>query len=201
MSITAIIHRKKGSASDKAIDGQEDVTLCNGLRLRIRAVRPTDKQHLLKGFRNLSSESRHLRFLAHKNDLTQEELHYFTELDGIDHFALAALELDRQYEEGDFIGVVRFVRVPNDTNVAEVALVIAYASQHQGIGRLLLQRLLRAAATRDIQRVRFCCLAYNEPIRGLIKHIFEGPALRSEDGVTSGEFEMPANICGIALPP
>ena len=178
----------------KVYDGQEEITLSNGIRLRIRAVQPTDKQKILDGFRNLSSESRHLRFSAQKNVLTQEELRYFTEFDSINHFALAAFEIDSQDQEGDCIGVARFIRILDKANVAEVALIVADARQRMGIGRLLLRRLLRAAAARDIQRVRFFCLSYNEPIRSLIKHIFEDAKFRSEDGITSGEFEIPAHV-------
>jgi RimJ/RimL family protein N-acetyltransferase len=180
--------------SDKVIDGQKEATVSNGRRLRIRAVRPTDKQKLLHGFENLSSESRYLRFLVHKNGLTQEELRFFTELDGINHYALAVLELDSQSQEGDCIGVARLIRVPDDANVGEVALVVTDTSQHKGIGRLLLQRLLNVAAVQGIRRVRFFCLPYNEPIRRLIKHVFEDATLRNEDGLSTGEFDIPAHV-------
>jgi hypothetical protein len=83
----------------------EQVTLPNGLALRVPAVRPTDKQKLLDAFGTLSSESRRRRFLAHKSQLSEEELRFFTDVDGTNHFALVAFELEGQGNEGSCVAV------------------------------------------------------------------------------------------------
>jgi RimJ/RimL family protein N-acetyltransferase len=178
-----------GSHGDHSMT--EQVILANGLVLRVRALRPTDKQKLLDGFSRLSAESRRRRFLGHKNHLSEEELRFFTEADGINHVALAAFEIDRQGQEGNCVAVARFIRTPDDEWLAEVALVVADAYQRLGIGRLLLRRLMTAAADRGIRRMQFYSLADNEPMRRLING-FGAATFRSEGETMRGEFALPA---------
>lgn len=170
---------------------QEQVTITSSLALRVRLVRPADKQKLREGFEHLSSESRRRRFLGHKSQLSEAELRFFTDVDGINHVALAAFEVDRQGNEGKCVGVARFVCTPEDWTVAEIALVVADAYQRLGIGRLLLQRLLAAAAVRGVRRVQFYSLADNDALRRLIKRVAETATLHSEGGVMMGEFDVP----------
>lgn len=171
---------------------REDFTLANGLVFRIRAVRPTDDQKLLAGFRQLSQESRYRRFLVHKNRLSAQEVRFFTQFDGVNHFALGAIELDSRGKELGGIGVARFVRAPDDMAVAEVALAVIDARQGLGIGGILLTRLLAAAAKRDIQRARFYFLADNEPIRRLLKRRFGEVTLSPDGPLVTGDFMLPA---------
>ena len=98
-------------------------TFCN-LGLRIRPIRPSDKQKLAKGFMRLSPESRYHRYFNHKCVLTAEELHSFSELDGYDHFALGAFELSEVGEDGDAVGVARFIRLTENADCAEFAVVV-----------------------------------------------------------------------------
>ncbi len=70
--------------------------------------------------------------------------------------------------------------------------MVADAYQRLGIGRLLLLRLLAAAAARDVRRVRFYSLADNEPLRRLVKRVSERVTFSSEGGVLTGEFDIPA---------
>jgi hypothetical protein len=100
---------------------REDVVLTNGLRIRFRTVTPSDKQKLAESFAHLSAESRYRRFFSTKIALTPAELQFFTEPDGIDHVAIAAVEIDTSGEEDDGIGIGRFLRVPEDPEVAEIA--------------------------------------------------------------------------------
>jgi GNAT superfamily N-acetyltransferase len=170
---------------------QEQVTITSSLALRVRLVRPADKQKLREGFEHLSSESRRRRFLGHKSQLSEAELRFFTDVDGINHVALTAFKVNRQGNEGKCVGVARFVRTPEDWTVAEIALVVADAYQRLGIGRLLLQRLLAAAAVRGVRRVQFYSLADNDALRRLIKRVAETATLHSEGGVMMGEFDVP----------
>jgi hypothetical protein len=102
-------------------DSQEKVTLANSLSLRVRAVRTIYKRKLLDGFRTLSSESRYRRFLA--QELAEpERTTLFHRVDGMHHFALAAIELSGQGKEDDIVGVARFIRVLDDAAVGSCAL-------------------------------------------------------------------------------
>ena len=56
-------------------------SLKNGLRVRVRAIRPDDKCLLVKAFNELEPESIYTRFFQRKKRLSTKELQKATELD------------------------------------------------------------------------------------------------------------------------
>jgi GNAT superfamily N-acetyltransferase len=124
----------------------------------------------------LSPEARFSRFFAAKTRLSEAELRYLTEIDGVDHYALGVGLLHPDGTEGEGVGVGRFVRTRDDPTVAEPAIVVIDAWQGHGIGKLLLDRLIAAARERGIRHFRAECLAENHAIQ----HLFErlGPSVR-----------------------
>jgi len=64
--------------------------LRDGTPIRIRAIRSDDKQLLARHFDGLGSDSRNNRFFGIRNELTENELRYFTEPDFFRHVALVA---------------------------------------------------------------------------------------------------------------
>lgn len=57
------------------------LTLKNGTAVRIRSVRPDDKNRISEDFRSLEAESIYTRFFQHKKALTEEELKAAAEVD------------------------------------------------------------------------------------------------------------------------
>ena len=149
--------------------------LPNGTRVRPRLLKPYDKAALARGFERLSPESRYRRFLTPKKHLTADELRFFTELDGVNHAAIAAFELreDKHGDdiEGDIVGVARFIRILDNADVAEVAISVIDELQGLGLGRLLLERLAQLAGARGISHFRFYFLSDNTQIRSFIKRL------------------------------
>jgi GNAT superfamily N-acetyltransferase len=138
--------------------------LPDGTAVLLRLLRPEDAPLLLEGFERLSPDSRYRRFLSAKPRLSDAELRYLTELDGVDHVAIAALDA-----RGHGVGVARFVRLRDEPGVAEPALTVIDEAQHRGLGRLLLTRLAAAAREREIVRFRSTVLAENRPMRALLR--------------------------------
>ena len=93
------------------------IELRDGSHLRIRQGRRSDRELLLRGFERLSPESRYRRFLAPMPELSEDLVRYLTEIDHHDHEAMIALD----ERTGEGIGVARYVRDPDRTEVAEVA--------------------------------------------------------------------------------
>jgi len=149
----------------------ERLTLATGEQVRLRLVRPADKERMRKAFTELSAPSRFKRFFIAKPRLSDEELQYFTEMDGVDHFALAAIEIDGAGNEGAVVGVARCARLTADSDRAEVAITVIDRMQRRGIGRIFLERLIRAATERGISRFRFECLAHNREVQRLLKKV------------------------------
>src|SRR5207342_1997238 len=96
----------------------------------------------------LSPESRRLRFLRRKDELTPAELRYFTDVDHHDHEALGALD----HTGGRGVGVARYVRDAGDPQAAEIAVTVADDWQGRGLGTELLAQLTRRARCEGIGR-------------------------------------------------
>lgn len=149
---------------------QETVTLTDGQRVRIRPIRPSDKEMLLDGFERLSADSRYARFMTSKSSLSDRELRYLTEVDGIDHFAILASR-PHLVSSDESVGSARFVRLQDQSDTAEPAVTIVDAYQGKGLGALLLQRLLDAAWERDIRWFRSELLAGNVGMKRLVESL------------------------------
>jgi GNAT superfamily N-acetyltransferase len=169
---------------------EEQVTLDDGTPVRLRLLRPTDKDELVRGLARLSPESQYLRFFTSKVRFTSAELRYLTELDGWNHLAIAAGEIDCNGVERDGIGVARFVRLPEEPTVAEPAVTVVDSRQGQGLGRMLVERLMQAALERGIERFRSEFLAVNTPMRELFERVSHQATFRRDGSVVIAEFPL-----------
>jgi RimJ/RimL family protein N-acetyltransferase len=106
--------------------------LADGTQVVLRPVRAADKRLLREAFARLSPESARMRFLGPKARLTTSELRYLTEVDGLDHVAVVAV---LAHAPTHVVAVGRFVRLPEDPQTAEVAIVVGDPWQRQGVGR------------------------------------------------------------------
>jgi GNAT superfamily N-acetyltransferase len=166
---------------------REHTRLADGRKVRLRPVKAEDKALFLEALQRLSPESRYARFLAPKNSLSQAELSYLTELDGVNHFALGVLTGVGKARKG--LGVARFVRFPDEPDVADAAIVVTDDAQGQGLGRLLFLRLVAAARERGINRFRCDVLAENDRIRKLLHEL--SPAVRDQPDGDAVTVDMP----------
>ena len=149
-------------------DFSEEHVLSNGARVTLRHIRPSDADELRRGFERLSSESRYRRFFSALGELTPERLRYLTEVDGVDHVAIVAVGTSPDLKNEVGYGVARFVRLADAPDVAEAALTVVDAMQHQGLGRILGLTLAEAARERGISHFRGETLATNAPVRQLL---------------------------------
>ena len=151
--------------------------------VKIRPIRPNDKEGLLAGFERLSEDSRYKRFLTPMDTLTSSQLRYLTEVDHRDHEALIACDLD-----GNIVGVGRYVREPGSDR-SEAAVTVADDWQGRGLGTAL-TRILAARATEEgIRTFTALLLARNEDMRGLLDAVGH-VEVTSQDG-EAVEVEVP----------
>lgn len=169
---------------------REPVVLADGTALLLRAIQPSDKAGLVEGFARLSVESRRRRFFTTKTALSEQELHYLTECDGINHFAIVALH-DAGGPDQEGVGVARLVRLRETPQVAELAIVVLDDWQRRGIGSLLLERLIGAASERKVERIRAVALADNHEIRSLLARHAEDLEELNEDGLVQITIPVP----------
>jgi GNAT superfamily N-acetyltransferase len=179
------------------LDYAEHATLRDGTRVRIRLVRPSDKETLRAGFDRLSPAARYTRFLSCKTSLSEDELRYLSEVDHEDHFAIGAvLDRDDDPAEGTAatpvgLGVARFIRLPDRPDTAEAAIAVADEAQHKCLGKLLFLRLAAAAAERGVERFRCEVLAENASMTALLAQIAPERTIEVGGGVMSIEFALP----------
>lgn len=118
---------------------------CDGRRFLVRALSPHDRDQLGALFLRLGPESRLSRYFSPKPALTPRELTYLTDVDGVRHVALAAVDA------GDLsiVGVARYVTYAESPATAEVAVEVADDLHRSGIGTHLMNRIVeRASANR-----------------------------------------------------
>jgi RimJ/RimL family protein N-acetyltransferase len=157
------------------------LTLANGLRVLIRPIRAEDKAELQRGLKRLSAETVYRRFLAAKPRLTTSELRYFTEVDNHDHIALVAVELHFPHR---IVGVARAVRFPQETDLAEWAIVIADSLQGMGLGSAMIEMLADTAKAVGICRFSATMLSDNEPVHRLLARITDRLESDARHGAT-----------------
>ena len=133
-------------APDPAHYSAEEV-LRDGGSIHVRAIRPDDRERLLRHFKELSEDSRYHRFFGVKRSLSEEELTRLTQLDFVNHVGLVATL--RHDAEERFIGDARYVRGA-DPSRAEVAFAVVDEHQGRGIATVLLEHLGRIARAAGI---------------------------------------------------
>jgi GNAT superfamily N-acetyltransferase len=140
------------------------------LPVRVRPIRPSDADALQAGFEALSDTSRYYRFHSGMRRLPERLLRYLTEVDGVDHVALVAFELD-EIETGHGVGVGRFVRDASAPTTAELALTVLDRAHGRGVARRLLADLGQAARERGIHTFTMSVIAGNLRARRLLSSL------------------------------
>ena len=132
--------------------------LADGANIKIRPIRPEDANIEQSFVRELSPQSKYFRFMQVLNELTQEMLVRFTQLDYSRELALIAVLENHELETE--LGVARYVINP-DGESCEFALVIADKWQNKGIGSHLMSALMEAARQQGIDKMEGEILSNN----------------------------------------
>ena len=129
------------SSPSSAAAAESSFVLADGTRISLRQVGAGDRAGMAALFARLTPESRHRRFLSPKRELTAGELTFFTDIDHLNHEAVAAVD----QRDGAIVGVARYVRHGDRADVAEVAIEVAEAFQMMGIGTALARLTIQYA--------------------------------------------------------
>jgi RimJ/RimL family protein N-acetyltransferase len=142
--------------------------LSDGTAVVLRPIEPSDKHELELGLHRLSPESVQRRFLAPKVHFSAAELRYLTEVDGHDHVAIV---VERESAPGTVVGVARYVRLDDDPDTAEAAIVVADFLQGKGLGTALAQALANEAVKHGVRRFTALMLGDNRPAQRLMTRL------------------------------
>jgi deazaflavin-dependent oxidoreductase (nitroreductase family) len=167
--------------------------LRDGSTVHVRPIEPGDHDRLNRAVEHLSAESRYQRFFGPVRHLQETELRYFTEVDHRDHEALVAIDPD----DGELVGVARYVRLSHGSPDAEVAMVVADDWHGRGLATLLLEELAERARGADIERFTATCLSVNTEAIDVLKRLGQTTTGAHDGGVTDLTIdlrELPADV-------
>jgi GNAT superfamily N-acetyltransferase len=160
--------------------------LRDGTPVLLRPVSPADAPRLQAGLAVLSPDSRYFRFFGPVARLSDAQLEYFTHVDQRHHLAWLALDPATPEQRG--LGIGRWVRQPEEPDVAELALTVIDAVQGRGLGTLLLAVLYRLAREQGVHRLRGVTLPENHRVTAWFQRLGAG-APHYHGGLA--EFELP----------
>jgi RimJ/RimL family protein N-acetyltransferase len=178
-------------ASNSASDVRtRRVTLRDGRVVDVRPLERSDREGLAAAISRLSDRTRYLRFATAKPRLTKRELEFLVDLDHHRHEAIVAI--DPTTGRGVAVAAVRYIQVPGELDVAEIAATVADDWQGRGLGTALLVRLAARAREEGYSAFRASVLASNQ--RSIAMLLAAGFAPRPSGGLLR-EYEL-----ALALP-
>ena len=148
---------------------EENVRIENGPVLRLRPIRPEDEPALIRLFDRLSPETVRMRFFTAMKQMSHA---LAAQLSQIDYDRQMAFVLAEPGPAGpsDIHGVVRLAADP-DGEQAEYAIVVEDSMAGQGIGRLLMHRLIAYAGKRGLKQIFGEVLAENATMLDFCRHL------------------------------
>jgi RimJ/RimL family protein N-acetyltransferase len=132
--------------------------------ISIRAVRPDDRERIVKAFRGLDRRSVYLRFFSYRKELEDEELRRVTECDGMNEAVLVATVGTGDQEA--IVGLGSYVRTGA---AADIAFAVEEDFQGRGIATGLLRQLADIARANGIVRFEADVLAENTPMLDVLR--------------------------------
>ena len=140
----------------------------NGLtKAELRPIHPGDAQALQHFVRELSPQTRYMRFISSLTELTPRMLVRYTQIDYDREMALIIAIPEGENNPNKIIGVVRYL-LNDDRTSCEYAIAIADAWQHQGLGNELMHAIIECARSKQLKMIEGFILATNTPMLNLL---------------------------------
>ncbi|MBV7438679.1 bifunctional acetate--CoA ligase family protein/GNAT family N-acetyltransferase [Aeromonas sp. sif2416] len=162
---------------------EEGAWLKDQSHVLLRPIRPEDepahKQFVLK----VSDEDRYKRFFADVGELGHEELARMTQIDYDREMAFVAVGQDGAFNQ-QILGVVRAISNP-DLSDAEFAILIRSDLKGLGLGKLMMEKIVRYARERGIGQLSGMTMPSNRGMINLAKRLGFQIDIQLEDGVVN----------------
>jgi acetyltransferase len=142
-----------------------NIQLNDGTDIIIRPIRPEDAEIEAQFVRDLSSEAKYFRFMNSLQELSQEMLVRFTQIDYHNEMALIAATSNDAGEEQ--IGVARYTTNLDKTS-CEFALAVSDKWQGRSIAHHLMKNLMEVARDRNLERMEGHVLTENSKMLELV---------------------------------
>jgi len=177
------------------IELERKITLRDGSVVSIRPILPDDAARLQELHGRLSRDSAYQRFFAIVKRLPPD---WARILATVDYRQRLALIVEAPSGSGpELIAVGRYDAV-GEPDTAEVAFVVQDSWQNRGLGTMLFEEILHAAAARSYRRFRAFVLADNRRMLDLITRLTRVESRASEQGVTELVFTLLPERAGVS---
>lgn len=168
-----------------------------GRPIQVRPIVENDWEALQRFHRTLSADTIFRRHFGLPMELSESRARYFTTVDGIQRFALVALDPDNSE---DLIGVVRFDRDEPNGREAEYAAVITDRWHGQGIGMGMTCLLVEAAIERGVTLIYAIVQPDNWRMITLFRNLGLPETITYVDDIERIEVEIGRNTFGVCRP-
>ncbi|MDP2694725.1 MAG: GNAT family N-acetyltransferase, partial [Gallionella sp.] len=152
--------------------------LADGTDITIRPIRPEDAELVQRFVHDLSEESKYFRFMNSIQELTENMLVRFTQIDYSREMALIAVAVEHEKEIE--LGVARYAINP-DGDTCEFALVIADNMQGKGLGQKLMVALMEAARANGLSVIEGEVLSNNHKMLKLMSRLGFASKISEDD--------------------
>ncbi|HKZ04776.1 MAG TPA: GNAT family N-acetyltransferase [Methylomirabilota bacterium] len=175
-----------GEATRPAV---REIVCRDGARVRLRPIRPDDAPRLIAFHDRLSRQTVYQRFFVVVRRLSPDWAQRLTE---VDHQRRVALVIETGPPENPTLIAVARYEPSGEPGIVEVAFVVEDEWQGRGLGTVLFDELLRAAAARGFARFRAYVLADNGRMLDMITRFGTVLGRKLDGGVVTVDFVRPA---------
>jgi len=169
-------------------DLEEQVVLKNGQSILIRPIVAEDEA-TQQVFDNASTqEDRYKRYFSQRGKMSHEEMAKLTQIDYEREMAFIAIRLD-QDEEQETLAVIRAAIDPDNIN-AEFAMIVRSDAQGLGLGKLLLNKLIRYQQAKGTEYISGMTMLSNVGMATLAKKLGFTIERDIEEGIINMKLEL-----------
>ncbi len=167
---------------------EEAAALKDGSKVLLRPIRPEDAPAHFDFVKSLTAEDLRLRFFGAPREFEFSDMASFTQIDYDREMAFIAT---RQLSSGDSetLGVVRTSTRP-DNSSAEYAIIVRGDMKGKGLGRLLLEKMIRYVKSRGTKVLEAQTLPENKAMIGLSQRLGFSVRTDYDDDVVEMKLEL-----------
>ncbi|MGY3929164.1 bifunctional acetate--CoA ligase family protein/GNAT family N-acetyltransferase [Aeromonas simiae] len=162
---------------------EEGGWLHSGSHLLLRPIRPEDEPAHKQFVSLVSDEDRYRRFFADVGELGHEELARMTQIDYEREMAFVAVGQEAPYQ-GQILAVVRAISTP-DLQDAEFAVLVRSDLKGQGLGRIMMEKMVRYARDKGIGQLSGLTMPSNRGMIALARKVGFEVSVSLEDNLVS----------------
>lgn len=149
---------------------EECVRLKNKRQVLLRPIRPEDEPKHWEFLSKIDAEDLRFRFFGYVSQLPRSEMIRLTQIDYNREMAFIATTEGQEEGEPETLGVVRAMTDP-DNETAEFAVLVRSDMKGQGLGRMLMEKLVRYFKSRGTRYIVGEALMQNRAMAGLAKAV------------------------------